>query len=92
MTTQNDFLYSLYVTFLCAPDIFKKLFGTLVMLIYKTVSLRRMSSRGFFCTLHIIITVRWTFVWALFSSLHLGMVPGLVVVDLVNLESVNVSF
>ena len=46
----------------CDVFVLKSLFVRLVRQIYKTMCLPRTSSLGFFCTLLIIITVRWKFV------------------------------
>ena len=57
------FLFSLYVTFLCAHSVLKGLFVRLVMPIYKAKRLRRPSSLVFFwMLLIIIIMVRRMFV------------------------------
>ena len=78
----NCFLYSLYVT----------IFVILVKPLYKAMLLHITSSLVFFCTLFLL---RWgvcSYRRVLFSRFYLGIDSGLIVVNLVKLECVDVLF
>ena len=86
------FLFSLYVTFLCAHSVLKGLFVRLVMPIYKTMHLGRTSSWNFSAHYLLLWWGGSSYRRALFSSLRLGIDSGLFVVNLVNLKSLDILF